>query len=62
MSNPLSVLVAQSLQEDRIRDAQRSWAQQPRTSPRAAGRPWWRRPRRSDRGARVSRPPRVITP
>lgn len=62
MSNSLNVLVAQSLQEDRLRDAQRSRTLPPRNALRSAGRPWWRRPRRNDRGTSVGPVPRVITP
>ena len=40
MISPLSVLLAQSLQEDRLRDAQRSRTLQPRNNAlRSAGRP-----------------------
>jgi len=62
MISPLSALLAQSLQEDRLRDAQRSRTLQPRNALRSAGRPWWRRPRRNDRGTSVRPAPRVITP
>jgi hypothetical protein len=61
MSNPLSVLLAQTLQEDRIRDAQRTRTPQPRNALRSAGQPWWRRPRRSARGSTAPSPARGIT-